>query len=258
MLKHLALFFFFVAPALSSTSYADNGNNSIASKNRLKNVQPTKESGCIQKESGEWVDRVQAKTYSNLCKTVRWVDGLFGEDKEFDSTNFRGKLIVGLVDEEREKLDFKLRIRLKADLPNMSKRFKAFIGRIEDDEFIRENSNKGDSLLEQDTISRDSGDDEASWLIGLGYKRFPDRGFSYSVGGKFSSGFKPYAKIKHRYLTQLKSPHYLAFNQLAYIQKDDGYGFSTSYDYSYELSDDDIVRWGSGLKYTEELEKSLF
>jgi len=210
MLKHLALFFFFVAPALSSTSYADNGNNSIASKNRLKNVQPTK---------------------------VRWVDGLFGEDKEFDSTNFRGKLIVGLVDEEREKLDFKLRIRLKADLPNMSKRFKAFIGRIEDDEFIRENSNKGDSLLEQDTISRDSGDDEASWLIGLGYKRFPDRGFSYSVGGKFSSGFKPYAKIKHRYLTQLKSPHYLAFNQLAYIQKDDGYGFSTSYDYSYELSD---------------------
>lgn len=216
------------------------------------NAGEPKQQDCIQQADGEWVDRMQANTYSGLCKTVRWIDGLFGNDQQFDAGNFRGKLVLGTIKEEGESLDPKIRVRLKADLPNLSRRFNAFIGRVEGDEYIREDVIEADSLINKDNISRDNSED-ASWLIGLGYNRFPDRGFSFSAGGKFSSGFQPYAKIKHRYLTSFESPHYLSFNQLAYIEKDDGYGFSSSFDYSYELSDHNLIRLGSGLKYTEEL-----
>ncbi len=222
--------------------------NSFAYAGDSKTIKDTDTNinSCQQHSTGEWIDRFQAATHTNLCSTARWVDHLFGKDQSFDASSFKGQLIFRLIERKDESIDPKLRLRVKADLPNMSKRFKAFAGRFGDQDDLRDNPTDAEKLLAKDS------DDDASWLIGFGYKRFPNRGLSFSAGGKFNSGFQPYAKVSHRYTTSLNRPYYIAFNQLAYVRKDEGYGLFSSFDYNYKLNNENILRWGAGLRYKEE------
>jgi len=202
--------------------------------------------------SDAWVDRMRTATFKGVCKTVHWVDGLFGDEHEFDDKNFRGKVILGYTHDEIDGFDPKLRIRIKAKLPNVSDRLNAFIGRVEEDEFISNTETKEDNLTAVGLRSNDN--DEAEWLVGLGYKD-PKRtsgGFDYSVGAKISSGLNPYAKIRHTHLFKTASSHYFKTTQTLFWRKDDGYGFSTGLNYTYLKSQKDIIEWGANVKFTED------
>lgn len=197
----------------------------------------------------DWLEKFRARTHENLCRTVRWFDGLFGDDEQFDGRSFSGKVIVGVSEDERDGFDPRLRIRLKTKLPNVSKRFNAFIGRVEEDSFVSDSRSSGESVVDR---SIRSDDDDAEWLIGLGYGKNSDRGFDFSVGAKISSGLNPYAKIRYRYLVDLQEPHYLNLSQTLFWRDDDGYGTTSNVKYSYTLSDDDVIGWDTSAKFTEE------
>lgn len=208
---------------------------------------------CVQEfASDHWVDKTQAHTFTGICKTVRWFDGLFGNSRSFNDDEFGGKIVVGFKQREDDGFDEKVRIRLKTQLPNLSSKADAFIGRVNEDEFISDGDQNPDGLAETAIQRRSEEDDE--WLIGLGYNPSSNRkkGFDYSIGAKISSGLNPYAKIRYRYNFKMPENHFLRATQTIFWRNDDGYGTTTNLNYSFLAGLDDILEWGSSVKFTED------
>lgn len=212
-----------------------------------KNDKPCK----LDQENNDWVDGVRHGTYSRLCNTVSWFDGWFGDEHQFNDESFRGKVSLGFKHDEVEGFDPRLRVRIRAKLPNASNRFDAFLGRVDEDSYISDTENNRNQI---NAVGLRSNDEEnAEWLFGLGYRN-PDvnnNGFDFSIGGKISSGIQPYAKIKYNHSFRQSETNYWRTRQTVFWRKKDGYGFSSNLDFTKLLTDRDILEWDTSIKYIE-------
>ncbi len=206
-------------------------------------------------DSKDLVDRVRASTHTRLCTTVGWIDGLFGDQEQYRGDKFRGKIAIGFKHDEIEGIDPRLRVRIKTKLPNVSKRFDAFFGRVEEDSFV------ANTEVSEDRVNnvglRSTNDEDSEWLVGLGY-RGPSadyNGWDYSVGAKISGGFRPYAKAAHRYVHELSESRYFNTTQTVFWRKEEGFGISSNGDYTRFIGSNDIWVTHANVKYTEEKEK---
>lgn len=206
-------------------------------------------------ESKVWVDRLRADTHTRLCRTASWVDGLFGHEQPFKGEDFRGKVSVGFRHDEIDGIDPRLRIRLRTHLPNMSNRFDAFIGRVEEDSYISNTEVKEDRL--NNVGLRSTNDEDSEWLIGLGYRspNANNNGWDFSVGAKLSSGISPYSKLAYRHVFQTSDDSFWKTEQTGFWRKQDGFGVSSNLDYTRIFNDEDIMVLHGSVKYTEEAEQ---
>lgn len=214
--------------------------------------QHLKDEKCIVEfESDEWIDRMRGKTHHRVCRSVLWVDSLFGNEHEFNDENFRGKVSLGFREDEADGFDPKLRVRIRTKLPNVSNKLNAFIGRVEEDSYISNTEVNEGSISEVGL--RSTNDDEDEWLIGLGYRnpRKDSNGFDFSVGAKISSGLQGYAKLAHRHLFTTSERNSWRTTQTLFWQRDDRFGVSSRLDFTHILDEDDILEWDTSLKYTE-------
>lgn len=209
----------------------------------------------VDPESKEWLDRVRAGTHTQLCNTVSWVDGLFGEEEKFEGDKFSAKLALGVKHDEDEGIDPRVRVRLRTKLPNVSRRFDAFIGRVEEDSYISNTEIKNDRL--NNVGLRSTNDDRDEWLIGLGYRkpRENNNGWDTSVGAKLRSGLSPYAKVAYNYLFKTREDRYIQTKQTAFWRRHEGYGFSSNLDYGLLFGDDDIWINHFSTKYTDKADQ---
>lgn len=209
----------------------------------------------FEQENDEWIDNVRFSTHGRLCRSALWLDGLFGDEYEFNDDDFRGKVSIGFRQDEDDGFDPRLRVKIRTKLPNVSKRFNAFIGRVEEDSFI---SNTEVNQGQLNTVGlRSVNDDDAEWLVGIGYRN-PDRrenGFDFSVGAKLSSGLNPYAKLAYRHVYVPNATNFWKSTQTVFWRRDDGYGVSSTLDYIRLIGDKDILKWDVGAKYTEDSEQ---
>lgn len=206
-------------------------------------------------DSDEWIDRVRANTHSRMCYGASWLDGLFGDDKQFQGENFSGKISLGFKQDEVDGLDPRLRVRVNAKLPNVSNRFDAFFGRVEEDSFV------SNTEINQDRLNnvglRSTNDEDSEWLVGLGYRR-PNKdsnGFDYSVGAKLSSGFSPYAKIAHRHLFQTRDDRYTRTTQTVFWRREEGFGLSSNIEHTRFIGARNIMVLTASAKLTEEIDQ---
>ena len=210
------------------------------------------EKPCVFNHPGEqWIDGVRRSTHGGLCRSALWLDGLFGDKHEFNDEDFRGKLSIGFRHDEADGFDPRLRVRIKTRLPNVSRKFNAFIGRVEEDSFV---SNTEDDQNRVTAVGLKSNDnDEAEWLVGLGYRNPKSRikGFDYSIGAKLSHGLSPYAKVTHRYMFTQSAAKYWRTEQTLFWRRDERFGVSSKLDYTHLIGDRDILEWDGRIKYTE-------
>ncbi|MFT4629892.1 MAG: hypothetical protein ACI9WC_001255 [Arenicella sp.] len=214
---------------------------------------PSETASCAFDSNGnDWIDGVREKAHLGLCRSVSWVDGLFGNKYEFDDDKFSGKLSLGFRHDETEGFDPRLRVRIKSKLPNVSTRLNAFVGRVEEDSFVSNTEVAGGQVTTVGLRSADDDNDE--WLVGLGYRNPNARsnGFDYSVGAKISSGLNPYAKVAHRHLFPVSESHFWRTTQTVFWRGDDGFGVSSNLDFTRVLSDRDILEWDTSAKFTED------
>jgi len=203
----------------------------------------------------DWVDSLRRSSHGGLCKTAMWIDGLFGNDKEFNDKNFRGKISIGFKEDEVNGFDPRLRIRLRTKLPNVSSRLNAFVGRVEEEDFV------SNTEIDKDSINavglRSSRRDNDQWLVGLGYRdpSSSKSGFDYSVGAKLSSGINPYAKVSYHNLFPVNKASFWRAKQTFFWRRDEKFGISSKLDYTKILNEKDILQWGADLKYTQETEQ---
>lgn len=230
---------------LSFTAWAEAGSTAKPQERRCQ----------FDKGGDEWIDNVRHSTHGRLCLSALWLDGLFGDEYEFNDRDFRGKVSVGFRQDEDDGFDPRLRVKIRTKLPNVSKRFNAFIGRVEEDSFISNTEVNQDKL---NTVGlRSVDDDDAEWLVGIGYRN-PDRrdnGFDLSVGAKLSSGLNTYAKIAHRHVFVPSANNIWKSTQTVFWRREERFGVSSSLDYIRLIGDHDIVKWDVGAKYTEDSEQ---
>ena len=211
------------------------------------------QNGCrVERASDEWIDGVRARTHTRLCNTASWLDGLFGEDEPFPGSDFRGKVSLGFKHDEIDGIDPRVRVKIKTDLPNISKRFDAFLGRVEEDSYIANTEVQADRLT--NVGLRSTNDEQSEWLVGLGY-RVPSKdnnGFDLSVGAKLSGGFSPYSRLTHRHLFDLSTTTTLKTTQTAFWRREDGFGISTNAEITKFFGENNIWHTTNSLKFSEE------
>ena len=219
---------------------------------QINQTKPNSERCLFYIEGEDWVDSMRESAHSRLCRTAMWIDGLFGDEYKFKDSDFTGKLSVGFREDEADGFDPRVRVRINTRLPNVSRRFNAFVGRVDEEDYI------SNTEVERDRVNavglRSSNADEDEWLIGIGY-RDPKRrgnGFDYSIGAKLSHGISPYAKVTHRQLLTPSDERYWRFTQTGFWRRQDGFGVSSSIDYTRLISDRDIMEWDTSVKYTED------
>jgi hypothetical protein len=93
------------------------------------------------------IDRMQAGIYRTVCLSAARFDGFFGNarfEDEYEATH--GSIVVGTQWDERDHWDPSVRFRASVKLPQLSERFRAFVGRLDPDEYVSDTRDDFDSL----------------------------------------------------------------------------------------------------------------
>ena len=208
---------------------------------------------CSDKPQGPaWIDRMQAALYRSTCSTAVWFDGFFGSarfDDEYQATH--GSVSVGTLWDERDHWDPSLRFRVQMDLPHMSDRFSAFVGKVDAEEFVTEQRDDFDTLPRQ--LGRE---DDDQVLFGLGYSQPRSHGghFDVSAGTSLALPTEPYGKLTYRIAIPILERSLLRLRESVFWEESEHLGATTRIDLERLLSDDFLVRLTGSATFTQETE----
>lgn len=221
--------------------------------NQPERPEDAAEDNCDQQPTDRsTMEVVQSGTFEYSCRAVRWFDSLFGDDHDFREEEMYGRVSLGTAWNQYDGLHPSLRFRLRTDLPNVSSQWNAFIGRVDEEDFIRNTETTQDSAFRRGI--NDS--EQPEWLFGLGYKsRKPgEPGWDFGAGIRLRFPPEPYVRATYQRDWRLATNHDLRFRQTVFARYHKGYGTTTSIDTARELSENDILRFeviGTLADYTE-------
>lgn len=179
---------------------------------------------------------------SITCHSFRWFDGLFGNSIDYPENEVSGLVRLGAEWDQYYGFDDKLKFRVRAPLPNMSRRFDVMLGRGEDDEFISDTETQDSTFYNPGLVNRS--DNNSSWLLGLGHRRSGGRsGWDWSVGMRLRRHPVPYAKLQWYYYRTFGEAADLRFRQTFFWRNDDGWGTTSRGDFAWAMRDEDVLRW---------------
>lgn len=190
------------------------------------------------------------------CHSFRWFDGLFGDEMEYPADEVNGLITTGFSWSQYDKFEPRLRLRVRAPLPNMSNRWDVLLGRGDEDAFISDTEARDQSFYNPGLINRNQ---EDSWLLGLGHRRGRDRkGWDWSVGIRLRTPPVPYVKTQWYYNKQFTDATDLRFRQTFFWRDDDGFGTTSRGDFAWGLNPEDVLRWEAVATVSEETEGTLW
>jgi hypothetical protein len=208
---------------------------------------------CATQGTGEtaWLDRMHAQLTVATCSSARWFDGLFGTPHDYDAyRGTYGSISLGTLWDEHDGFDPKLRFKARLRLPQLNGRLNAFIGRVDEDEFVTGTLNQFDTLPDQ---FRDLND--AKLLIGLGYSQPGLRGqIDVDAGVHVDIPLDPYLRANYRRAWAPATDVILRFRQSAFWQYVDGVGTSSKVDLDLSLSDRLLLRTSGLGKVAEKVD----
>jgi hypothetical protein len=212
---------------------------------------PDTDTVCQDDSGPALIDRMQAGLYRTVCLTAARFDGFFGNarfEDEYEATH--GSVSAGMQWDERDHWDPSVRFRANVQLPQLSERFRAFVGRLDPDEYV------SDTRDDFDSLPRQFGDEDDSVLLGLGYRQPGRRGgyFDTSVGIDLDWPPDPYVKGRYHLALPFLDRNLMRLNETIFWRADDGFGTTTRLDLERLLSEAFLVRWTGSGTFSEETE----
>lgn len=239
-------------PIIEVPPSSDDEDDPDAPSERRDGIHP--ETGEIDEcydapDAEKWPEYTRAWLFTFSCRTVRGADSWFGQEEDFREDHFGGLLILGAEWDEYDGFDPKLRFRLRTDLPNVSSRVNAFIGRVDEEAEITDQRRQGSRPL-----SEEYGNDDPSWLLGLGYRRPRERnrGWDWDVGVRLRVPPRPYVRTRYRIMHRFDDDTSLQARQTFFWRQDRGFGTTSHLDLGQQVSPRDHVRWESVATWSEE------
>lgn len=185
------------------------------------------------------------------CHSFRWFDGLFGDTHDFDESQVSGLMTFGAEYTEYRDFDPRLRLRVRAPLPNLSSRWDLLLGRVDEEAFIRDTQPEDTAVYNPGLVPRD--EDDTEWLLGLGHRRKDSRkGWDYSAGIRLRTPPRPYVKAQYYYNEPFTERTDLRFRQTFFWRLDEGFGTTSRGDLSHVLTLRDVLRWEGVATVSEE------
>jgi hypothetical protein len=201
-------------------------------------------------EGQEFQEQSQEVLRSWSCHSFRWFDSWFGDSQDFDEKGVSGLLTFGAEYREYGGFDPRLRLRVRASLPNMSNRWDLLLGRVDEQAYISDTQAQDQTFYNPGLVNR--GDDD-SWLLGLGHRGKRTRsGWDYSVGVRLRLPPRPYVKAQYYYNKAFSEKTDLRFRQTFFWRSDEGFGTTSRGDLAHVLSPKNVLRWEGLATISEE------
>lgn len=175
-----------------------------------------------------WVDRVQKGVFWTVCSTSRWFDSFYGEPNDYlDYRSTYGRLGVAVeYDEQDGSVDLDTRFKARFELPNLERRFDAFVGRVDEEDFVEGRSQEFGSLPPLFAEA------DAEWLLGLGYNPARDAKSRFDIDGGVKVGFPmdPFVRARWRTNRPLGAKRLFRFSQTGFWRRSLGGGTTSGVD----------------------------
>ncbi|WP_417442406.1 hypothetical protein [Idiomarina abyssalis] len=196
---------------------------------------------------GMWLDQFRSGLGSSVDATARWFDGLFGDESIGRYERSYGRLSVAPQWDQYDGFEVKSRFRARVALPKLKENFSAFIGRVDENEFLDD-----DSAGRPSVIRSPQSDEE--WLVGLGFDPEINEAhrMSYSIGIRGGLRFDTYARARYMTGFVFSDNQQVRTQSSAFWRDSDGFGVAQRVDYEATLTDTWLVRWASIGTFAEE------
>ncbi|MCU0977342.1 MAG: hypothetical protein MUC71_13700 [Steroidobacteraceae bacterium] len=203
--------------------------------------------------SSNALDSVRAGLHRQVCASARWFDGLFGDPREHEDAygESYGRLGMALAWDELDDAEVDLRMRASLELPQLSQRFNAVIGREDPETFVKDS---------YDVIAYLPGsfsdDTNAQWYAGLNYLARGDSRsvVDYGAGIRLSTPLNPYVRARYRYYHPLGERVLLIPRATAFWENKDGFGATLAADADWSIDDELLLRWANTFTFSEATE----
>lgn len=186
------------------------------------------------------VDDASELLQETSCRAAVWLDGLFGDRSDAAAARrTHGYIETSVAYSQFEGFNSRTRLRVRFELPNLKERLSAFVGREDEDDFVRDRS-EGFALRSQFPRI----DDRDEWLAGLGYALPSTERLQTDFKVGAASLSNPRVFVQGRFHYNLYSDR----NDLVYIRATpfwrtrDGLGVTVGLDYSRVLAESLLVR----------------
>jgi hypothetical protein len=197
------------------------------------------------------IDSVRAGIQRGVCSTARFVDQLFGRENQYseyeDDSNGRASVTLGW--DEHDGFEVDTRFRASVNLPQISERFNATIGRASSDEYLADEIG-----VFNPAVGAFSDDDPAEWFAGVGYRahRSRDSRFDLGAGVKLESPLNPYANARYRHYIYRPSGVLLTLRSTFFVENEEGFGVTQAFDVDKVLNHAYLLRFSNSLRLSED------
>jgi hypothetical protein len=195
---------------------------------------------CDLQEADGLPEEIRETLFEISCYSLRWFDSLFGDEHDFPERDIAGLMRVGFKWNQYDDFDPKLRFRLRMSLPNVSSRYQAFVGRVDEQAFVKDSRAVNESGFDSSVR-----EDEAEWLLGLGYSQHREQqtGWDWSAGVRMRFPPRPYVRARWRTGYAFSDKFDMNFRQVFFWRDGDpGFGTTSRLDTAREVSDRDVIR----------------
>ena len=195
------------------------------------------------------LERTQRRLYQTACHANLWFDGLFGPSGNAQAAHaISGRMEVAGFYSEAKQFEQKVRFDARWQFPNLDRRLNAFLGRDDEDDFVRDKADGFSLRSSFFNLER-----EESWLAGLGYSLpSTDRQrVDFSVGAHLRRSPEIFVQARLRRNHYFGDKTALRFRQVAFYQNRDGFGSTSSLDLDRVLGTQTLFRWGSRATLSE-------
>jgi hypothetical protein len=198
---------------------------------------------CRKPEGEGFVDESRRRLEETFCGATLWFDGLFGGEPDLGNARaVSGRVELSTLHTDFDGLDYKGRLRLNYELPNLERRVRFFLGREDEDEFI---TDRREGFAIRSSVF--GLENEEEWLAGLGYSP-PGRWLSrtdFRVGGRVKTAPEVFGQWRLRQNVFVGEDTVWRLRETLFWENRDGFGSTSSVDVDRVLRRDLLLRWGS-------------
>lgn len=215
-------------------------------KQRLRESGPCGEEAPADEKA---IDATRRRLFQTVCGAALWFDGLFGEQRHVAAAQrATGRVELSLTESEYYGLKERTRFNARVRFPNLEERLEAFVGRDDDEEFVRDR-NEGFALRSQfQDLERDD-----RWILGLGYGlpgSYAQR-TDFRLGAKGGRSPEVFAQGRLRRNWFVGDRTLWHFRETVFWTNRDGFGATTALDFDRVVTPHLLLRVGGVGTFSE-------
>ncbi len=204
-----------------------------------------------ENEKEPWIDRAHQGVFNAVWRSAMRMDHWFGssyDDPEYMETS--GSIAPALLWDEFDGFQPRVRFQVDVPLPQLNKRFHAFIGRVNREEFVTERQPGSGAIARQYGPVED---DET--LLGIRYRE-PKQGgrFEADAGLRLASPLDPFVKGSYRFLRGSSETTLFSLRETAFWQNSEKFGLTTRADVERILDEVWLLRWTASATISQRTE----